>query len=236
MFKRVALTFGGSSFEIFAGRDLSDVYATISELAQALEVQPATLRAQLSGSLTKLPDLTAWLTNRAEGDDYNTTPTSANGKTFFAPSSSWKMLLKDRIPSDIWPPSSRPSSRPKKDLGIKIWRRQHSREPVPSSMKTTARSTVTKTTILPRVTAAVTKKTKLRCPATLRPGFSPIPSFLISSSSSLTTTTPNRTRSKLSFFSQPLPSRKHYIKQQVASASPFSAETREPTEHFLSHE
>ena len=102
MFKRVTLTFGNSSFEIFAGRDLSDVYATVSELAQALEVQPATVRAQLSGSLTKLPDLAAWLTNRAEGDDYNMTPTSANGKTFFAPSSSWKMLLKDRIPSDIW--------------------------------------------------------------------------------------------------------------------------------------
>ena len=30
------------------------------------------------------------------------TPTSVRGKTFFAPSSSWKMLLKDRIPPDIW--------------------------------------------------------------------------------------------------------------------------------------
>jgi hypothetical protein len=102
MFKRVILTFGdvvGSSFEIFAGRDLPDVYATVSELAQAVEVQPATIRAELSGSLTKLPDLAAWLTS-TDGDDFNATPTS--GKTFFTPSSTWKILFKDRISSDIW--------------------------------------------------------------------------------------------------------------------------------------
>ena len=67
--------FGSSSFEIFAGRDLSLVYATVSELAQALEVQPATVTAQLSGSLTKLPGLAAWLTHRG-GDDCNMTPIS----------------------------------------------------------------------------------------------------------------------------------------------------------------
>lgn len=54
------------------------------------------VRVSAANCQTLAEFIAAFLTN-AGGDDYNLTPTLANGKTFFAPSSSWKMLLKDRI-------------------------------------------------------------------------------------------------------------------------------------------
>ena len=72
MFKRVTLVFDNesASLEIFAGRDLHDVYAVISDLAHALNLRPAFLRAQqFAETATKLPDLSTW-TGTDQDTDY----------------------------------------------------------------------------------------------------------------------------------------------------------------------
>jgi hypothetical protein len=58
MFRRVALSFGTGSFQVFISRDPVNMYATVADLSAALELQPATVRTELSGLLVKLPELT----------------------------------------------------------------------------------------------------------------------------------------------------------------------------------
>ena len=107
MFGRVALSFGTGSLQIFVSQDPFDVFATVADLAVALELQPATVRSELSGSLVKLPELTNWISAnepfQGEERDAFITPLSASNKTYyFAPSAAWKSLVKNRVSSDVW--------------------------------------------------------------------------------------------------------------------------------------
>ena len=70
----------------------------MADLAAALELQPETVRDELSGRLVQLPELTAWLSNRQQ-NDANDTDSPLSASFYFAPSAVWKSLVKSRIPS-----------------------------------------------------------------------------------------------------------------------------------------
>ena len=105
MFGRVALSFGTGRLQVFVSQDPFDVVAMVADLAAALELQSATVRSELSGSLIKLPELTEWIaTNQQfeEETDAFSTPLSVSNKTYyFAPSAAWKSLVKNRVSSDV---------------------------------------------------------------------------------------------------------------------------------------
>ena len=100
MFRR-AVPFGPGSLQVFVSRrDPIDAYTTVADLAAALELQPETVREELSGRLVQLPELTAWLSNRQQ-NDANDTDSPLSASFYFAPSASavWKSLVKSRVPS-----------------------------------------------------------------------------------------------------------------------------------------
>ncbi len=94
MFRATLVPLGLSSLRAYIDKDTHDAYATVADLASFFKVQPATVRAQLSGLLANMPCLFAWL---VEGKHVE-----ATGKVQFAASATWRALAKGRIEPEKW--------------------------------------------------------------------------------------------------------------------------------------
>ncbi len=94
MFRATSVSLGFSSLRAYVDRETRDAYATVADLASFFKVQASTVRAQLSGSLMKMPQLFAWLVEEKAVD--------ATGKIHFAPSATWEAVAKGRIAPERW--------------------------------------------------------------------------------------------------------------------------------------
>lgn len=72
-------------------------------MAVALQLQPATVREELSSPLVMLPEkLTAWRSNHDQSGIDSTDSPLPHKPYHFAPSAAWKSLVKRRVSSAVW--------------------------------------------------------------------------------------------------------------------------------------
>ncbi len=94
MFRATSVSLGFSSLRAYVDRETRDAYATVADLASFFKVQASTVRAQLSGSLLKMPQLFVWLVEEKAFD--------ATGKIQFAASATWEAVAKGRVAPERW--------------------------------------------------------------------------------------------------------------------------------------